>query len=66
MRKIHIHKEGKKILAVTFLALLAIDLLVMLFITDVAVIKWIVFSLSVILFLFVALFFRLPERSVLP
>ena len=66
MRKLHIHKEGKKILAVTFLALLAIDLLVMLFITDVAVIKWIVLSLSIVLFLFVVFFFRLPERSVSP
>lgn len=59
-----IHREGYRILISTFLILAALNITVFLFMPDIQLIQVIVPALSVILFLLVTLFFRLPCRVV--
>lgn len=57
-----IHKEGYKILTVTFLILAAINALVC-FAVGIEWLNWAVFGATLIMFFLVLQFFRLPKRS---
>jgi phosphatidylserine decarboxylase len=61
-----IHKEGYKILIFGFLILLLINVLADIFITDKMIIKWGIGFCSIILFIFLLFFFRLPSRDMEP
>lgn len=56
-----IHKEGYPTIAISFAALALIDVLVFRFAASPA--GWVVFILSLILFLFLVSFFRIPARA---
>jgi phosphatidylserine decarboxylase len=60
--KIHIHKEGYKILAYGFLALLILNILVHLLWFDLLFLRWAFFICSFMLYIFLLFFFRLPAR----
>jgi phosphatidylserine decarboxylase len=61
-----IHKEGYKILAFSFLILLLLNILVGIFWPDETLLKWTFLICSLILFVFLIFFFRLPERILEP
>lgn len=61
-----IHKEGYKILAFGFLALLLLNILVSLFIADNVLLKWVFGICSLMLYVFLLFFFRLPTRYLEP
>jgi len=61
-----IHKEGYKVLIFCFLILLLINVLVDIFIADKMIIKWGIGFCSIILFIFLLFFFRLPSRDMEP
>jgi len=61
-----IHKEGYKILIFGFLLLLLINILADIFIADNTVVKWGIGFCSIILYVFLLFFFRLPERELEP
>jgi phosphatidylserine decarboxylase len=61
-----IHKEGYKILIFGFLILLVINVLVSIFVADLLLFKWILGASSLILYVFVLFFFRLPTREIKP
>jgi phosphatidylserine decarboxylase len=61
-----IHKEGYKILAFSFLILLLLNILVGIFWPDKTLLKWTFLICSLILFVFLIFFFRLPERILEP
>jgi phosphatidylserine decarboxylase len=61
-----IHKEGYKILALGFLILLIINILISILIADLMLIKWILGISSLILYIFLLFFFRLPVRYIEP
>lgn len=61
-----IHKEGYRILIFGFLILLLINVLADIFIADKMIIKWGIGFCSIILFIFLLFFFRLPSRDMEP
>jgi phosphatidylserine decarboxylase len=61
-----IHKEGYKILIFGFLILLFINILAGILITDNMVIKWGIGFCSIVLYVFLLFFFRLPTRDLEP
>jgi phosphatidylserine decarboxylase len=61
-----IHKEGYKILIYGFMILLLINILVSIFVRDLALVKWIIGIGSLMLYVFLLFFFRLPARSLEP
>ncbi|MCU0462504.1 MAG: phosphatidylserine decarboxylase family protein [Bacteroidales bacterium] len=61
-----IHKEGYKILIYGFLILLLINILVSILVRDLALAKWILGIGSLILYVFLLFFFRLPARQLEP
>jgi len=61
-----IHKEGYKILIYGFIILLVMNLLVNIFITDQFLVKWLFLAFSLIVYVFVLFFFRLPVRELEP
>lgn len=61
-----IHKEGYKILVVGFLILLLINFLADIFISDKMIIKWGIGFCSIMIFIFLLFFFRLPSRDLEP
>jgi phosphatidylserine decarboxylase len=61
-----IHKEGYKILIYGFLVLLLINILVSIFVKDIMLLKWIFGIGSLILYVFLLFFFRLPTRYLEP
>ncbi|MCX6333989.1 MAG: phosphatidylserine decarboxylase family protein [Bacteroidia bacterium] len=61
-----IHKEGYKILAFGFLVLLLINILVSIFVKDLMLVKWVIGIGSLILYVFLLFFFRLPARNLDP
>jgi phosphatidylserine decarboxylase len=61
-----IHKEGYKFLVLGFLILLIINIIADIFITDNMIIKWGIGFCSIILYMFLLFFFRLPERELEP
>jgi phosphatidylserine decarboxylase len=62
MMRIHIHKEGYKILAFGLLALLVLNIIVSIVWKDLAIVKWAFFICSFLLYIFLLFFFRLPIR----
>jgi phosphatidylserine decarboxylase len=62
--RIHIHKEGYKILAYGLIALLILNIIVNIFWADVGIVKWAFFICSFMLYVFLLFFFRLPIRHI--
>jgi phosphatidylserine decarboxylase len=61
-----IHKEGYKILVIGFLLLLLLNVIICIFVNDLMLIKWILGIGSLILYIFLLFFFRLPVRHLEP
>jgi phosphatidylserine decarboxylase len=61
-----ISKEGYKILIYGFLVLLALNIVVEVIWAEYVLFKWIFLFLSLMLYLFILFFFRLPERTLEP
>jgi len=61
-----IHKEGYKILAFGFILLLLANIIVSFVITDRVLIKWLFGFSSLMLYVFLLFFFRLPARHLEP
>jgi len=61
--RIHIHKEGYKILALTFIVLLILNIIVNIIWTDMLIVKWALISSSFMFYIFILFFFRLPVRT---
>jgi phosphatidylserine decarboxylase len=64
--RIHIHKEGYKILAYTFIALLILNIAVNLIWKDHELVKWALIACSFMFYVFLLFFFRLPVRTLEP
>jgi phosphatidylserine decarboxylase len=60
--RIHIHREGYKILAYGLIALLTINILVSIIWADLGIVRWGFFICSFMLYIFLLFFFRLPTR----
>ncbi|MGC1391206.1 MAG: phosphatidylserine decarboxylase family protein [Bacteroidales bacterium] len=61
--RIHIHKEGYKILAFGLITLLILNIIVSIIWSDSGFVKWAFFVCSFMLYIFLLFFFRLPVRS---
>jgi phosphatidylserine decarboxylase len=61
--RIHIHKEGYKILAYSLITLLILNIIVNIIWADQGIVKWAFFICSFMLYIFLLFFFRLPTRS---
>jgi phosphatidylserine decarboxylase len=61
-----IHKEGYKILALGFILLLLANIIVSFVITDRVIVKWLFGICSLMLYVFLLFFFRLPVRHLEP
>jgi len=61
-----IHKEGYKILISGFLILVLVNILLSILINDLLLVKWIFGIGSLILYMFLLFFFRLPARHLKP
>jgi phosphatidylserine decarboxylase len=61
-----IHREGFKILAFGFLLLLALNVIVEIFWADMLLFKWVFLIFSLVSYIFILFFFRLPTRTVEP
>jgi len=64
--RIHIHKEGYKILASCLIALLILNLIVSIIWLDSEIVRWAFFLCSIVFFVFILFFFRLPVRTLEP
>jgi phosphatidylserine decarboxylase len=64
--RIHIHKEGYKILAIGFLILLVLNIIVDIVWADVELLRWTFIICSLMLYIFLLFFFRLPARTIEP
>jgi phosphatidylserine decarboxylase len=61
-----IHKEGYKILLYGFLLLLALNIIVEIFWADLILFKWAFLIFSLLFYVFILFFFRLPVRTLQP
>jgi len=61
-----IHREGYKILFFGFVFLALLNILVGLLWPEIALLKWAFLIFSLVLYIFLLFFFRLPERSIDP
>jgi phosphatidylserine decarboxylase len=61
--RIHIHKEGYKILAFALIALLILNIIVNIAWAELIIVRWAFFICSFMLYIFLLFFFRLPTRS---
>jgi phosphatidylserine decarboxylase len=61
-----IHREGYKILAFGFLLLLALNVIVEIFWSDLILFKWSFLIFSLLFYVFILFFFRLPVRTLEP
>ena len=61
-----IHREGYKILIFGFLSLLAINIIAAISIRDMVLLRWVLGFASLILYVFLLFFFRLPARHLEP
>jgi phosphatidylserine decarboxylase len=61
--RIHIHKEGYKILAYSLITLLILNIIVNIIWAEQGIVKWAFFICSFMLYIFLLFFFRLPTRS---
>jgi phosphatidylserine decarboxylase len=64
--RIHIHKEGYKILAFGFIALLILNIIVNIIWTDIQLVRWALILCSLMFYIFILFFFRLPVRTLEP
>jgi phosphatidylserine decarboxylase len=64
--RIHIHKEGYKLLALAFFVLLIINIIFNTIWIDYKLIRWIFIFCSLMLYIFLLFFFRLPARVLEP
>jgi phosphatidylserine decarboxylase len=64
--RIHIHKEGYKILAFGFLSLLILNIIVSIIWSDIELVRWAFITCSFMLYIFLLFFFRLPTRYMEP
>jgi phosphatidylserine decarboxylase len=60
--KIHIHKEGYKILGFGLITLMVLNIIVNIIWADSGIVKWVFFICSFMLYIFLLFFFRLPIR----
>jgi phosphatidylserine decarboxylase len=60
--RIHIHKEGYKILAYALIGLLILNIAVNIIWSDIPLLKWAFLVSSFMLYIFLLFFFRLPTR----
>ena len=60
--RIHIHKEGYKILVFGFIGLLILNVVVNIIWADLEFVRWVFFICSFLLYIFLLFFFRLPIR----
>jgi phosphatidylserine decarboxylase len=61
-----IHREGFKILAFGFLFLLALNVIVQIFWVNLILFKWLFLIFSLLSYVFILFFFRLPTRTLEP
>ena len=61
--RIHIHKEGYKILGFGLIILLIFNFIVNIIWADSGIVRWTCFFCSFLLYIFLLFFFRLPTRS---
>jgi phosphatidylserine decarboxylase len=61
--RIHIHKEGYKILAYALIGLLVLNIAVNIIWSDLPLLKWAFLVSSFMLYIFLLFFFRLPTRQ---
>lgn len=61
--RIHIHKEGYKILAFGLITLLLLNIIVSIIWARLPIVTWCFFVCSFMLYIFLLFFFRLPSRS---
>jgi len=61
-----IHREGYKILFFGLIVLLAVNVVVFLFLSDKTLVKWLFLAFSLLFYIFILFFFRLPERNLEP
>jgi phosphatidylserine decarboxylase len=61
-----IHREGYKILAFGFLLLLALNIIVNIFWADMTLFRWSFLIFSLLFYVFILFFFRLPVRTLEP
>jgi len=61
-----IHKEGYKILAIGFLILVILNILAGIIWSDNTLMRWIFLLFSLLLYVFILFFFRLPARNLEP
>lgn len=59
-----IHKEGRSVIAVFFIILLAINLLIYYFVPENPIITWVLGAISFLFFSFIIRFFRKPTREI--
>jgi phosphatidylserine decarboxylase len=64
--RIHIHKEGYKILAFGFLTLLILNVIVNVIWVDLELVRWAFIICSLMFYIFILFFFRLPARTMQP
>jgi phosphatidylserine decarboxylase len=64
--RIHIHKEGYKLLALAFFVLLIINIIFNIIWIDYKLIRWAFIFCSLMLYIFLLFFFRLPARVLEP
>jgi phosphatidylserine decarboxylase len=64
--RIHIHKEGYKILAFGFISLLILNIIVNILWADIEILRWTFCICSFMLYIFLLFFFRLPVRALEP
>ena len=64
--RIHIHKEGYKLLALAFIVLLILNIVVGIFWSDLELLRWAFIFCSLMLYIFLLFFFRLPVRALEP
>ncbi len=60
--RIHIHKEGYKLLAIGLITLLILNIIVNIIWADLGIVRWAFFICSFMLYIFLLFFFRLPTR----
>jgi len=61
-----IHKEGYKVLALGFIILLIVNIIIGIVWNENTLLKWAFLILSILLFIFILFFFRLPSRTLEP
>jgi phosphatidylserine decarboxylase len=61
-----IHKEGYKILIFGFVILLILNIFINISLSDSGLVKWLVLFCSLMIYIFILFFFRLPSRYVEP